>query len=170
MLTSPHNLGDCHQERTPNDVRVPKHATTTAPSWLLRHATYLAKAILVRRQTPNTTDEPAPPNPAPRDHPASIFSSPSPADQQLAQTLNDRLKTHSYHLWIDQHELRAGDPLIERHRRFERINARLRQVAVTAGMYVTLLGWCVAVAAYIVALATGHGSPPPPPPLPWLMP
>jgi hypothetical protein len=161
----------CHQERTQEDVLVLKRARTTVPGRLLRHGADLAETILARRHTPNTADEHAPSGPAPLNDPAAIVISYSRVDQQLAQALCEALKAHGHQVSIDHHELGIGDPLIERNDRFEQINTRLRRLAVTAGMYVTLLAWSAAVVTYIVALATGHSSPPPPPPpLPWLAP
>jgi hypothetical protein len=157
---------NCHQERTHDDVPV----RTIVLGRLLRHAAGLADAILVRRHMPNTAHEHAPSGLAPPNDPAAIVISYSHANQQLAQTLYEGLKAHGHQVSIDHHQPHTDDSLIERNDRFEQVNARLRQLAVTAGMYVTLLAWSATVVAYIVTLATGHSSPPPPPPLPWLAP
>jgi hypothetical protein len=46
--------------------------------------------------------------------PTSIFISYAHADQQLARALCEGLKAHGHRVWIDDHELRVGDSLIER--------------------------------------------------------
>lgn len=44
---------------------------------------------------------------------------------------------------------------------FDRVNARLRQAACTAVIYLFLLAYGAQVVAYVVALAKGHAPPPP---------
>jgi hypothetical protein len=48
------------------------------------------------------------------DDPASIFISYSHDDKDLALALYDGLKARGHRVWIDTHELRVGDSLIER--------------------------------------------------------
>jgi TIR domain-containing protein len=48
------------------------------------------------------------------DDPASIFISYSHDDKELARALYDRLRARGHNVWIDEHELRVGDSLIER--------------------------------------------------------